>query len=738
MEFSIEELETFARGTEVFMAILEQDGTFTRINDRWCERFGISREKLLGSPIYKLVHEIEVGELEMLIDMAVQEGQICQKIITMVDDDYHAFSFQFDITFASNQLYIVGFDVTEHAQEHASLTEMSRLTKTGAWYYDPIRDKTVWSEEMYNIHEVPLGTEIKSEEAISYFQPKYRAEIDSLIERLYEKHEPYDFSGMITTTSGEKKWVRTIGTPVVQDDKIIYIRGVMADQTQLHQNMETLLWEAETRELALKGIKSGLFDHDLNSNTVFYSPDFKRMLGLPDDIVLPEGEFRKLIHPDDIEGATLRYIKQLKRPVDHYFNYYRLRHKDDGYQHYEAYAWCKKNGSGKIVRMVGNLINVNDRVKLERDKERIKKCLEAMVDNGFIYSMLLDLQGVLLMADQQTLEIIKHDYNVDPTKGEVKYIDVMPDIFKPTFSQEFEKALNGEAVRKEVERPLLDGSMQWLDVMYRPIENESGEVIQVLTNLMDITERKKAEVSLIESRNQAQALSRLKSGILSNMSHEMRTPLNGIMGVSSFLLEKELDKESLEMLGLQKKSEQRLLGVLNDLVTLSDLDAMRLRMKLKQHSLNDLAQTCFDMYRHQANMKKLKFSISKSESEGIILVDHEMMVAALSAVVNNALKYTRVGSVQIICHVDEQEWGQIRVIDTGVGIEEKDFERVFENFEIANIGMNMKYEGSGIGLSISKKIVQLMGGNIEVISELGKGSEFSIRLPAITDTGPAA
>ena len=255
---------------------------------------------------------------------------------------------------------------------------------------------------------------------------------------------------------------------------------------------------------------------------------------------------------------------------------------------------------------------------------------------------------------------------------------------------------------------------------------------------MDITERKKAEVSLIESRNQAQALSRLKSGILSNMSHEMRTPLNGIMGVSSLLLEKELDKESLEMLGLQKKSEQRLLGVLNDLVTLSDLDAMRLRMKLKQHSLNDLAQTCFDMYRHQANMKKLKFSISKSESEGIILVDHEMMVAALSAVVNNALKYTKVGSVQIICHVDEQEWGQIRVIDTGVGIEEKDFERVFENFEIANIGMNMKYEGSGIGLSISKKIVQLMGGNIEVISELGKGSEFSIRLPAITDTGPAA
>ena len=250
---------------------------------------------------------------------------------------------------------------------------------------------------------------------------------------------------------------------------------------------------------------------------------------------------------------------------------------------------------------------------------------------------------------------------------------------------------------------------------------------------MDITERKKAEISLVESRNHAQALSRLKSGILSNMSHEMRTPLNGIMGVSGLLLQKELDEESLEMLQMQKESENRLLSILNDLVTLSDLDAMRLRMKLKQYSINELAQKCFDMYHHQANMKKLDFVLEKSKAAGVILVDHEMMIAALSAVVNNALKYTETGSVKIICHIDEQEWGQIRVIDTGIGIDQKDHDRIFENFEIANIGLNMKYEGSGIGLSISKKIIQLMGGSIEVISEVGEGAEFSIRLPALAN-----
>lgn len=733
MEFSNQELETFARGTEVFMAILDRDGVFKKANVRWKERFDISLEDLPGSSIYNLMHEIEVGEFELAMEKVAEEGQVCQEIITMVDKQLKTYAFRFDLTLSNNEVYFVGFDVTNHAQEHISLVEMSKLTKTGAWNYDAIRDKSYWSEEVYKIHDLPIGSDVNADKALSFFLPEYREKLDHLVERLYEKHEPYDFSGMIVSASGEEKWIRTIANPVVQDDRIITIHGVTADQSLLRKNLEIIRGESETRKLALKGIKSGLFDHDLTTNKTFYSPDFKKLIGLPNEESLPDEEFRKLIHPDDLDKATKRYIKQLKKSVDHYFNHYRVKHVNEGYQYYEVYAWCKKDTNGKVVRMVGNLINVNDREMIAQEKERIKKCLEVMVDNGFIYSMLLDADGYILMADQQTIDIILHDYEVNPKQERVKYVDVMPDIFKKTFSAEFEKALAGEIVRKEVERPLLEGSMQYLDIMYHPIKDLDGNVVQVLTNLMDITKRKSAETSLIESRNHAQALSRLKSGILSNMSHEMRTPLNGIMGVSGLLLDKDLDEEAKELLKMQKKSEERLLNTLNDLIALSDLDAMRLNMKLRQYSLNKLAQTCFEMYHHQAKMKKLDFQIEKSSVEGVILVDHEMMIAALSAVVNNALKYTSKGSVRIACHVDEQDWGQIKVIDTGIGIETEDLDRIFENFEIANIGLNMKYEGTGIGLSISRKIIQLMGGSIEVTSELNKGSEFSIRLPAISD-----
>lgn len=715
------------------MAILDVDGNFLKINERWSQKFNRPSKQLIGESIYELIHEIEVGEFEILVNSAIKENQVCHKIVTMIDESLVSYAFQIDLSYTEGNIYLVGFDVSHHAREHVSLVEMSRLAKTGAWYHDPIRQKTFWSDEVYQIHELPLGSEINASKALNFYISPYKEQIDQLVSKLYSEHEPYEFSGMIKTANGNEKWIRTIAKPVVQDDQIIYINGVTADQTRLYRNLEKIRKESETRMLALKGIKSGLFDHDLTSDRVFYSQDFKRMIGLGEEDKLPEKVFRTLIHPDDLEAATTRFIQQLKASVDNYFNFYRVKHVKEGYQHYEVYAWCKKDSSGRIVRMVGNLINVNDRILAEQEKEKVNNSLAAMVDNGFIYSMLLDTDGIILTADAETRAIIQHDYEVDPSKEPVKYVEVMPDIFKPTFQEEFEKAKAGQSVRKEVERPLLNGSMQWLDVMYHPIKNAEGQIVQVLTNLMDITERKKAEISLTESRNHAQALSRLKSGILSNMSHEMRTPLNGIMGVSGLLLQKELDEESIEMLQMQKESENRLLSILNDLVTLSDLDAMRLRMKLKQYSINQLAQKCFDMYHHQANMKKLDFVLEQSEVEGIILVDHEMMIAALSAVVNNALKYTDTGFVKIICHVDEQEWGQIRVVDSGIGIDQKDHDRIFENFEIANIGLNMKYEGSGIGLSISKKIIQLMGGSIEVMSAVGKGAEFSIRLPALAN-----
>ncbi len=734
MEFTNEELENFARGTEVFMAILDEDGVFTKANIRWTHRFDYTLDNLIGTPIYDLIHEIEIGEFEMILDKAKKEGQVCHQIVTLIGRELKAHSFQFDLTHTDQHIYLVGFDVTDHAREHLSLIDMSRLSKTGAWYYDPIRDQTFWTEEVYRIHELETGSSIDAEKALQFYTKDYKEKIEILVAGLYEEHKSYEFSGEIITAKGNKKWIRTIAKPMVQDDKIIYICGVTVDQTRLHKNLEKIKHESETRMLALKGIKSALFDYDVASDMMFINPDFREELGLPTDVDRLKGmELMNLIHPEDLPHTQRKIQEDLKKKDNYHQNQYRLKMKDGNYEHYEVYGWMKRDNEGKISRIVGNLINVNEKVLAEQEKERVKSSLEAMVNNGYIFSLLLDKDGWILMADRQSIKIIEREYDVNLAEKRVKYIDVMPDIFKDSFTKEFQKALKGETVRKEVERPLLEGSMEWLDVMYHPIRNEKGEVEQVLTNLLNITDRKRAEISIKDASNQAQALSRLKSGILSNLSHEMRTPLNGIMGVTNLLLKKDFDSETIEMLKMQHESEERLLKTLNDLITLSDLDSMRLNLRLKQHSINNLAQHCFDLYHHQAKLKKLDFVLKKSKKDGEVLVDHEMIQAALAAIVNNALKYTSKGSVKITCEVDEQEWGKIRILDTGIGIEEENLERIFENFEVANMGLNLKYEGAGIGLSIARKFIQLNGGSIELQSKVGEGSEFIIRLPVISD-----
>ncbi len=735
MEFTTAELENFARGTEVYMAILDGDGFFLKANHRWIQRFDYTLENLVGTSIFELIHEIEVGEFEVCIEQVKKEGQLCHKIVTMIGKALKAHSFQFDLTYTNDQIYMVGFDVTDHAREHLSLVDMSRLSKTGAWYYDPIRDDTFWSEEVYRIHELDPGSKMDADKALKFYTDDYKEKINLLVNELYTEHKAYEFSGEILTAKGNKKWIRTIAKPMIQDDKIIYICGVTIDQTRLHKNLERIKEEAETRMLALKGIKSALFDYDVASDMMFINPDFREQLGLPTHVGRLNGtELMELIHPDDREPTNNKIQEDLRKKDNYHKNHYRLKMKDGSYQHFDIYGWMKKDESGFTTRMVGNLINVNEKVIVEREKERVKKCLEAMVNNGYIYSILIDKEGFLQMADQRAIDIIINEYDLDPRKERVKYIDAIPEIFKMTYLESFHKALDGETIRKELESPAMDGSMIWYDIMYHPIKDSNGEVSQVLLNILDITERKRAEISIKEAGNQAQALNRLKSGILSNLSHEMRTPLNGIVGATNLLLNKELDMESVELLKMQKESESRLLKTLNDLITLSDLDAMRLNMRLKQHEINELAKTCYDMYHHQAKAKKLDFVLETTKLEADVLVDYEMIQAALAAVVNNAIKYTNSGYVKITCEVDEQECGLIRISDTGIGILKENQERIFENFEIGNIGLNLKYEGAGIGLSIAKKFIQLMGGSIELVSQEDQGSEFMIRLPVISDT----
>jgi len=227
----------------------------------------------------------------------------------------------------------------------------------------------------------------------------------------------------------------------------------------------------------------------------------------------------------------------------------------------------------------------------------------------------------------------------------------------------------------------------------------------------------------------AEEMNRLKTNFLSNMSHEIRTPINGILGLSQVI---EMQTESDEIrnyVQLQQQSGQRLLNTITSILDLSRLEAQRSQLKLKAIDVNQLVQECILPLEGLARSKELSFSFNPSPEKLQCLSDETMLYQVINNVVGNAIKFTDKGEVVISTHLRENTHVNIRVKDTGIGISEDFLPRIFNSFEQESTGRSRSHEGSGLGLSISKKYIELLEGEILIESKKNHGSVFEIMLP---------
>jgi len=274
----------------------------------------------------------------------------------------------------------------------------------------------------------------------------------------------------------------------------------------------------------------------------------------------------------------------------------------------------------------------------------------------------------------------------------------------------------------------------WYETTFNPIINEHGEVTGVAIFSQDVTENKKFEYELLEARNAAIAAAKTKSEFLSNMSHEIRTPMNAIIGLSELLLEEGYTGSTLENLKSIKYSADNLLVIINDILDFSKIEAGKITFESIdfdiRHRMSELKRT-FDYRFHE---KRLGYEvIVEDEVPPALIGDPYRLNQILFNLVGNALKFTANGKVTV--HVTlEQHAGAIVYVrfdvkDTGIGIPKDKQDKIFESFTQANADTTRKYGGTGLGLAITKNLTLLQGGSIDVQSELGKGTHFSVIIP---------
>lgn len=303
-----------------------------------------------------------------------------------------------------------------------------------------------------------------------------------------------------------------------------------------------------------------------------------------------------------------------------------------------------------------------------------------------------------------------------------------------------------------------NGERVWIDWRNKMLFDDQGQLIEILSIGSDITDRvladrrilmlnealrQNAEVleqrvaertaELLVAKERAESADRLKSAFLATMSHELRTPLNSIIGFTGILLQGlagPLNEEQKKQMSMVQASSRHLLALINDVLDISKIEAGQFSLARASFNLRDAIEKTLKLVAPLAEKKGIDLGLEIDRHVGDIVTDQRRLEQVFLNLLNNAVKFTEAGSIRVSCHAIGNEY-RFSVSDTGIGIRPEELPGLFQPFHQIDTGLSRKHEGTGLGLSICKKLVEMMGGSIQVQSQWGQGSTFTVQIPKL-------
>ncbi|MGK9475325.1 PAS domain-containing sensor histidine kinase [Melioribacter sp. OK-6-Me] len=398
----------------------------------------------------------------------------------------------------------------------------------------------------------------------------------------------------------------------------------------------------------------------------------------------------------------------------------------------------KFNLEQKVEERTHELKKAYDKLKAEVDartkleKEKLK--LYYAIYQSPVAMVIVDQEGFIEYVNPKFSELT--GFYFDDVFGK-KIVNVIVSDNDEYYIKEIAQMIRQEKIwKKDIRIKKRGGEFIWVSASVSGIVNDRGKLTHYLAVYEDISLKKKAEEEIIKAKEKAEEAARLKSSLLANMSHEFRTPLIGILGFTEFLLEDDLSQEAKEIIADINSAGKRLLNTLDSVLQLSELESLSEYLKLSKASLNELIRDTYEQYLPFAVSRGLQFKLNLPTISLVSEIDDDLFSKALAFIIDNAIKFTPKGEIEVSAenvNHNEKYWNAIKISDTGIGIDEKDFELIFQEFRQGSEGHKRNYEGTGLGLTLAKKMIEFMNGYISIESVKGKGSIFTIYIPAVDE-----
>ncbi|HEY9045080.1 MAG TPA: PAS domain S-box protein [Ohtaekwangia sp.] len=540
------------------------------------------------------------------------------------------------------------------------------------------------------------------------------------------------FQFLMITKTGEEIWVGQSVRMLFDEHGRVYKVSVIArDITELKQ-IDIKRAESERRFRLLAGnAPVGIFQTDAAGLCTYVNKRWCEIAGISEHEAKGEG-WMQVIHPGDRHKVLAEWAVAVAGARKFVIEF-RFVNPQRGVR------WVISEG----VEMQDENGNLQGYIGTTHDITELKEVNEKLQESEELYRLLSrnskDLVTLFRIDDAATRTFISPSvkdilgYTPEEMVGYSPYDNIHPE--DEVYVKEVIQSVifSGKSATVEYRAIRKDGSFVWLESNAHPFYNDEGDMIGFQTSARDISKRKEFEASLQIAKEKAEEATKAKSLFLSMMSHEIRTPMNAIIGLTNLLVQNDPREDQRERLDLLKFSGQNLLTIINDILDFSKIEAGKVVLESINFNLQDMLSDTRQMLEMRAQEKQIGLHFTYDPSLPVFVKGDTVRLSQIvTNLLSNAIKFTEHGSVDFSVTALGEEKGKTRMLfkvkDTGIGIEPDKLRKIFEQFSQADNDITRRFGGTGLGLNITKGLLELMDSHIELESEPGKGSTFSFQL----------